>query len=156
MFIGHYAVAMSAAAFTREKGAFTLVAVSSACPDILMLSLNPARSSLNFHADIGLLACISITLVFGFLLQVSKKVYLLSFLAMLLHLPLDFPYVAQDASNWYANSQWDFALEVGMLIGGAALYLYKQRLTKSAMVAFLTVCFSIISLQGIWNFIVGF
>ncbi|KYG62447.1 hypothetical protein AZI86_16575 [Bdellovibrio bacteriovorus] len=156
MFIGHYAIAIGNASFTKEKGALTLIALSSALPDILMLSLNRVGVSLNFHADLGLLACVLIVMLCRALLRVSRKVFLLAILAMVLHLPLDLPYISHDSSNWYAHPAWDFTLEVSLLVLCGGFYLHRQRLSKPASMAFVTMCAGIVGLQAVWNFVVGF
>lgn len=151
MFVGHYAAAIGISAYSQEKGALTFIALSSALPDILMLSMGMAGGSLNFHADLGLLICLGFVLGLGIITKLSWKIIGLALLALGLHLPLDLPYIATDSRNLYAHPEIDFVLEVTLLLAAAWFYLKKQHLQKQRRYWFLSMIFGIVLLQGGWN-----
>lgn len=153
MYIGHYASAIAATSFCRQRGALTYISLSSIMPDLLMLSTNSMNSSFNYHSGKNFFLVVCATIFIGFVCRFSLKVLSLAIAVLFLHLFLDYSYQTQDSTNWYAHHLWDFSLEVAILLVASSLFVFKQKLSRNNQFFFLITVVCLIVFQGIWNFL---
>lgn len=155
MFIGHYASAIAISSFSRERGALTYISLSAVLPDAFMLATGSMNSAHNFHSDRRFFICLAAAILMGILFKFERKTLVMALVAVLVHLPLDIPYSAQDSTNLYAHPGIDFSIEVLFLGVAAATYILKHKLKGQRLKFFLATIFCLALLQGVWNFVVS-
>ena len=154
MFIGHYATAIGISSFAKsKKGGLAFISTSSVLPDVAMLSAQQFGSKMNFHADLGLLICALAIFTHGKVINADKRLFALSFLAILMHILTDIPYMAQDHTNFYHQRSADFIVEAGFLALAAGLYIYRKSMTNFKKFSFLALVVLMFAMQASWNFI---
>jgi hypothetical protein len=155
VFIGHYASSIAISSLIRERGALTFISFSAVLPDVFMLATGSMNSAHNFHSDRRFFICLTTTILMGILFKFERKTVVLALFAVLVHLPLDIPYSAQDSTNLYAHPGMDFSIEVLFLALASCVYAYKQRLKKHRLQFFLFIILALAVLQGAWNFAIS-
>ncbi len=155
MFIGHYASAIAISSFIRERGTLTFISFSAVLPDVFMLATGSMNSAQNFHSDRRFFICLAVSTLIGVLFKFQPKSLVMALVAVLVHLPLDIPYSAQDSTNLYAHPWIDFSLEISLLALASVIYVFKQKLTQWRRNYFLATIFSLCLLQALWNFVIS-
>lgn len=156
MFVGHYAAAIAIAATRpRKKGLLSYLSFCAVLPDLLMMTSSLFHTTLNYHADIGLLYCLIAVLAIGSLFRFERTHLYLGVLSLGLHLPLDYFYMSSDSTNLYAHPWTDFILE-SLLILTASFFFVKRHDIHSKKLKWFALAISlIISFQAFWNFYIN-
>lgn len=151
MYIGHCAAAIGLTSIRPRRGVLTYAAISASLPDILMLGTASFSSPWNYHADAGFLVCVGVVALLGLAVRADLRTIGLALGCLLIHLPLDLPYMSRDQSNLYAHPWTDFLLEGFLLLAASAIFVKRTRPSKKRLWWFAATVVVLLCLQGVWD-----